>query len=100
MSKVTLIEDSTEDILTELHKRIADGRVDNNVVAVLISALNHSNERTLQIERDKTMDLEIALVAALGKKTATYGSENREQFITSKLKKWEGKLRFTFNGLK
>jgi hypothetical protein len=65
-------------------------------LCIVHAAIDHE-KAVVQEYNDLNLDLETALVAALGKKNAMYGTQTSEQFIVSKLAKWKSRLRFLHN---
>lgn len=97
MSTKLVRDVSTEDLIEEIFDRIANNKINTITALHLVTAIISSSENQLKEYMELNSDLEIALVAGLGKKSAMYGSQTKDEFITSKLSKWSNKLRFLHN---
>ena len=99
MSRMTLLNESSEDLIDEITSRIADGQVSPEVAFSLLRGTIAYQKKMVEETNQRAYDFEIVAVAALNSKNATYGSLSRDEFILEKLEQYDGKsqMRWTSN---
>ncbi len=92
MNEVTIRSASNGQLLREVNTRIQSGDMEMSCALQLIQVLLDKKESEKEFERRKGMDIELALVAAMGDKSQMYGGQTQLEFISEKLKPYTGKL--------
>ncbi len=92
MQDINIREVNNSTLLKEVYRRIASGSLDTSSAMSIVGAMLSHADQSLEKQRRKSMDIEVALVAALSKPNRKYGDMTKLEFIKSKLDPYKGKL--------